>query len=307
MKLKKISLWVMPVAIALVFMPTLAARQANKTVYVTFLDDKGKPITDLTQDEIALAENAQERTIVSAKRATAPMSILLLGDTTKVAGGGGLAQDGKGGSGNSAGELIRDIRAAFSAFSKDIFAAGPTSEIGIMEFGQASIMVTDFTSKQENIEKGLTRLFPKPDADSVLLEAITEGSKELAKRANARRAIISINVEPSKELSKEPPNNIMNELGKAQAPLFSISLQKGDNRNNQRGVVLPQLAKQTGGRHATIVGQSALVDMLHSTAGFLLGQYEITYTRPAGPAPSALMVGVKRLNVTIYATRFPPK
>lgn len=307
MKLKTISLWVLPVALALGFVPAVAARQDTKTVYVTFLDEKGNPILDLRQDEIALAENGQERTIVSAKRATSPMSILLLGDTTKVAGSGGLAQSSKGGSGNAAGELIRDIRAAFSGFSKDIFAASPASEIGIMEFGQASITVQDFTSKPEDVEKGITRLFPKPDADSVLFEAITEGSKSLGKRPNARRSLISINVEPSKELSKEPPNNIMKELGKAQAPLFSISLQKGDNRNNSRGVVLPQLAKETGGRHEVIVGQSALVDLLHHTAGFLLGQYEVTYTRPAGPMPTLLQVGVKRLNVTIYATRFPPK
>ena len=307
MKLKQISLWVMPVAIALVFMPTLAARQATKTVYVTFLDAGGTPVTDLKQDEIHLAENGKELQITSAKRATGPMSIIMLGDTTKAAGGGGLEQGGKGGSSSSSGELIRDIRAAFSAFSKDIFAASPTSEIGIMEFGQASIMVTDFTSKPEDIDKGLTRLFPKPDADSVLLEAITEGSKELGKRANPRRALVSINVEPSKELSREPDNSIMKELGKAQAPLFSVSLQKGENRNAHRGVVLPQLAKQTGGRHEAIVGQSALVSLLKNTAGFLLSQYEVTYTRPAGPMPTALAMGVARPNVTIYATHFPPQ
>ena len=119
--------------------------------------------------------------------------------------------------------------------------------------------------------------------------------------------MVSINVEPGTELSREPPNNIMNQLGKAQAPLFSVSLQKGDNRNQSRGVVLPQLAKQTGGRHEIIVGQSALVMLLQNTVGFLNAQYEITYTRPAGPTPGALQVGTTRPNVTIYASRFPPQ
>jgi hypothetical protein len=99
----------------------------------------------------------------------------------------------------------------------------------------------------------------------------------------------------------------MTQLGKAQAPLFSVSLQKGDNRNQSRGVVLPQLAKQTGGRHEIIVGQSALVQVLQSTAGFLNAQYEVTYTRPAGPMPGALQLGTTRPGVTIYATRFPPQ
>jgi hypothetical protein len=305
MKLRTLSLWVLPAAMMLAVMPALAARQSTKTVYMTFLDAKGVPITDLKPNEIHVAENGKEVTVVSAARATAPMSILLLGDTTKAAGGGGMVK--RGGSDMAAGELIRDIRAAFSAFSKEILAASPESEIALMEFGQASITIQDFTNKLEDIEKSITRLFPKPDADSVLLEAITEGSKDIAKRKNGRRALVSINVEPSKELSKEPPNSIMAQLGKAQAPLFSISLQKGDAGNPQRGVVLPKLAKDTGGRHEQIVGQSALVDLLHDTAGFLLSQYEVTYTRPAGPMPGALQAGVERSGVTIYVTHFPPK
>lgn len=306
--LKRISLWVLPVAFALVFVPGLSARQAAKTVYVTFLDDKGNPITDLKQEEIALAENGQERPIVSAKLATAPMSVLMLGDTTKISGGGGLAQSAKGAAAQSAaGEVIRDIRAAYSEFSKTILGANPASELGIMEFGQASIMVTDFTSKQEDLDKGLTRLFPKPDADSVLLEAIVEGSKSLEKRKNGRRAIVAISVEPATENSKEPPNNMMKQLGKAQSPLFSVALQKGENKNPQHGIVLPQLAKETGGRHDVIVGQSALVNELKTVAGFLLAQYEVTYSRPAGPTPTVLQVGVRRAGVTIYATRFPPQ
>lgn len=303
MKLKNISLWILPVAIAMSFVPTLAARQRNKTVYVTFLDASGKPITDLRQDEIALAENAVERPIVSAKLATTPLSVMMLGDTTKAAGGGGF----NAASASSAGEMIRDIRAAFSAFSQDMLAANPATEIGLMEFGQASILITPYTSKIEDIEKGITRLFPKPNADSVLLEAITEAAKNLQTRKNARRAMVSINVEPSTELSKEPPNNIMNQLGKAQAPLFSVALQKGDNKNATRGIVMLQLAKNTGGRHEIIVGQSALVMLLKNTVGFLNSQYEITYTRPAGPMPGAVQLGTTRPNVTIYASRFPPQ
>jgi hypothetical protein len=303
MKLKNISLWVLPVALALAIVPSVAARQANKTVFVTFLDEKGTPITDFKDGEIALAENGVERPIVSAKLATTPMSVMMLGDTTKAAGGGGF----NAASASSAGEMIRDIRAAFSAFSKDMLAANPAHEIGLMEFGQASILVTNYTSKIEDIEKGITRLFPKPSADSVLLEAITEAAKDLGKRKNLRRAMVSINVEPGTELSKEPPNNILTQLGRAQAPLFSVSLQKGDNRNQSRGVVLPQVAKNTGGRHEIIVGQSALVQLLKDTAGFLNAQYEITYARPAGPMPGRLQLGVRRPNVTIYASQFPPQ
>jgi len=302
MKLKAISLWVLPAALAVLAAPAVAARQASKTVYVSFVDADGKPLTDLKPEEIHLAENGKELPITSAKRITTPISVMMLADTTKVAGGGGFSA-----SSSSAGELIRDIRSAFSAFTTDMLAADPANELGLMEFGQASITITDFTSSQQEIEKGITHLVPKPNADSVLLEAIQESSKDLEKRKNTRRAIVSINVEPGTELSKEPPNNIMKELGKAQAPLFSVSLQKGDNRNTQRGVVLPQLTKQTGGRHETIVGQSALVQLLKNIAATLNAQYEVTYTRPAGPTPQVLAMGVARNGVTILVTHFPPQ
>jgi len=292
---------------ALAVVPGLAARQATKTVYVTFLDEKGNPITDLKQDEIHVAENGKEVQVVSAKIATTPMSIIMLGDSTKAAGGSGMAQGGKGSSGTAAGDVMVDIRAALNAFSQQLLSKSPQSELSLVEFGQANVTIVPYTSKQEDLAKGITHLVSKPDADSVLFEAITEGSKDLAKRKNARHAIISINVEPSNEVSKEPPNAIMKELGKAQAPLFSVSLQKGEKRNNQRGVVLPQLATQTGGRHEVIVGQSALVDLLKQTADYLTAQYEITYTRPAGPMPAGIQFGVNRTGVKILATHFPPQ
>lgn len=304
--LKRLSLWVLPVALALAVMPTLAARQdSQKTIYVSVLDENNNPITDLKPDELGVFEGGVQRAVVSAKPATSPMSILMLGDTSKVAGGGGVDQKK---SASAAGEMIRDIRAAFSEFSKDILAGSPQSEIGLMEFGQASIMITKFTSKQADIEKGITRLFPKPDADSVLLEAILEGAKELSKLKNERRAMLSINVEPGNEASREPPNNILKGLAQSRAPLFSISLQKGDLRDQRRGIVLPQLAEQTGGRHQIIVGQSALVGLAKGVAAALLGQYEITYTRPAGPMPPGIQVGAKRAGkIMILASRFPPQ
>ena len=295
----------MPVAIALAFMPALAARQdSQKTIYVTVLDENNVPITDLKPEEIGVFEGGVQRAIVSAKRATAPMSILMLGDTSKVAGGGGVDQRKTA---QAAGEMIRDLRAAFSEFSKDILAASPESELGVMEFGQAAILITNFTSKPADIEKGITRLFPKPDADSVLLEAIMEGAKELDKRKNMRRAMISINIEPGNEASREPPNNILKSLAQSRAPLYSISLQKGDLRDQRRGVVLPQLAQQTGGRHQIIVGQSALVGLAKGVAAGLINQYEITYTRPAGPMPPGIQVGVLRQKAQIFASRFPPQ
>ena len=105
------------------------------------------------------------------------MSVLMLADTTKEAGGTGL--DRRSTSGSAAGELIRDIRAAFSEFTKQMLDRNAQSELALMEFGQASIMVTNFTSSGEEIEKGISKLIPKPSAALRLpLSGTRAGSSE---------------------------------------------------------------------------------------------------------------------------------
>lgn len=298
-------------AAAIVSLPAsrLAAfQEVTKTIYFTAVDAKsGKPITDLKAEELAAAEDGQFRPASALKKADTPVSILMLADTTKEAGGTGL--DRRSTSGSAAGELIRDIRAAFSEFTKQMLAANPQNELALMEFGQASIMVTNFTSNGEEIEKGITKLIPKPSAASVLLEAILESGKELDKRKNARRAIVSINVEPGDEQSREPPNNILKQLAKAHAQYFSVALQKGDLRNNARGMVVDGLTEAMGGRHDAIVGQSALVGILKQYGELINAQYEMQYSRPMGVNPQVLQIATRRPAGTVkfMVSKLPPQ
>jgi hypothetical protein len=308
----KIALFLMPVALVLTFGPRVAAHDQDgttKTVYATWLDKDGKAITDLGPDEIAVFEDGmkQPRQLVSMKRATTPLSIVMLADTSAAVGGAGL--DSRSSSATSAGDMMHDIRAAFSEFAKTMLAANPKNELALMEFGQASIMITDFTSNGAELEKSVMRLNTKPNAASVLLEGIMESSKELGKRPNARRAIIALNVMPDNEQSREPANNIMKELAKDRAAFFSVSLQKGDLRNASRGPILAGYADKTGGKRDVLVGQSALVDMLKSYADILNAQYEIAFMRPVGAPPQLIQLATapNRGAVKILHSKFPPQ
>ena len=313
-RIARVSLFLIPVALVLAFVPRVAARMqdgATKTVYATWLDTDGKPITDLGLDEIAVFEDGMkgQRPIVSVKHATEPISILLLADSSEAVGGGGIGATRRSASATAAGDLMADIRAAYTEFTKQMMAANPKNEVALMEFGQASIMMVNFTSNGDEITKALTRLVVKPDADSVLLEGIMESSKELGKRPNARRAIIAVNVLPDTERSREPMNNIMKQMAKDRATFFSASLQKGDLKNSVRGPVLEGFADKTGGKHDVIVGQSALVGVLKSYGDILNAQYEITFTRPAGAPPQVIQLATAptRGPVKILHSKFPPQ
>lgn len=283
-----------------------ATEQVEKVLYLTAVDENGKSVTDLRTDEVLIRESDGDREVVSVKRSTQPLAIEILADTSKQAGGTGMMSSQTSQTG--AAELIRDIRVAIAQFVRDIAAGSPDSQMQIMEFGQAAIPVTKMTSDVAELEKGVTRLFPKPNAGSLLLEAIIEASKELSKAKPSRRAIVTLNVEPGDEQSSAQIEKMHNELVKSRASLWAISLQVTNNKNQVRGLVLDRLTSNTGGRRESIQAQSALELMMKNIADNLLQQYEVTFRRPSGSkTPAAIAVGVRRDGLKLYASKIPPQ
>lgn len=297
------------VGLAALAVPGLnAGTQDTKTIYVTALDAKGQPVTDIRPDEMALAERDDAgqpvmREIVGVKRATAPMAIMLLADTSKATGGEGMKQRGK----VSGSELVRDVRVAFSAFVKTMAAASPETQMELMEFGQAAITIQSMTSNVSDLEKGINRLFPKNNMPAVLLEAINESAKILAKVETPRRAIVLLNVLPTDEQSRQQPNQMLQQVVNSGASVWAVSYNSGTVAADPRGVVLDALAKNTGGRRETIASESALELYMTNIARALANQYEVTFVRPAGSQPKLLQVGVTRQGLSLHTSIYPPQ
>ena len=286
--------------------PALTANeQEEKILYLTAVDQDGRSVTDLRTEEVLVREDNGDREVVSVKKSTKPLAISILADTTQQAGGTGMMSSQTSQTG--AAELIRDIRVAIGMFVKEISSRSPETEMQLMEFGQAAIPITKMTSNVADLEKGITRLFPKPKAASLLLEAIIESSKELSKTKAPRRAIVALNIEPGDEQSRQNIQQLHEELAKSRASLWAVSLQVGQNRNQARGLVLERLTANTGGRREFIQAQSALELMMKNIADNLLQQYEVTYKRPGGGKAQGVLVGVRRDNLKLYASRIPPQ
>lgn len=299
------ALVVVSAAVALTSPALTGWEQDEKILYLSALDAKGNSVADLKTTDVLVREDNQDREVVSVKVSTRPLQIVLLADTTKEAGDTGMMtrQDTAAG----AGELIRDIRLALLSFTRDIMAANPASKIEVMEFGQAAVPIVKLTSNLADLEKGLSRLFPKPNADSVLLEAIMDASKTLEKAKATRPIITVLNIEPSNELSIPTPDKMVEELRKSHAQLWAVSLQKTQATHQSRGLVLGTLTKNTGGRRESIVGQQALQNLFKQFAANMLGQYEVTYRRPAGTNAKYVQVGVMRNDLKLLANVIAPK
>ena len=142
-----------------------------------------------------------------------------------------------------------------------------------------------FVRDDAALNSGINKLVGRPGAASVLVEAIIDASERLAKLPSPRRAIVSLNIEPSNEQSREEPKKVNDALRKSRAQLWSVSLQKGDLRNPGRDVVLNAVTKNTGGTRDFINSPSALEGVLRHYADALTSQYrsDLQAPRVVGP------------------------
>ena len=270
--------------------PAARAQSAGeRSILFSAVDEAGKPVKDIKTDEILIREDGVDREVVSVKPSTETLNVMLLADTT-------AAVD----------EMLLDVRTALIAFVHQVHAVSPNAQISLMEFGQAAVTVVPFTTSDADLEKGINRLSGKPRSASVLLEAINAASNNLAKRPSPSRAIVSLNIEPGDEQSREEPKRIVESLRKSLAQLWCVSIQKGALKNPQRDVVLNVLTKNTGGDRQFIVGRSAIETHLKNFADALTSQYEATYKRP-GTKAQAVQIGVTRPGVRLHASGFAPQ
>jgi VWFA-related protein len=264
---------------------------ADKSIFVSALDESGKPVKDLTADEFAIREDGVDREVTGLKPATQTLNIVLLADTTK-----------------EADDFIQDIRNSLSAFVRQVHGSSADAQISLMEFGQAAVTMVPFTASTADLEKGINRVVGKPDADSVLLEALIAASNSLAKRPSPRRAVVVLNLEPSQERSREEPRAVNDSLRKSVAQVWAVSVQKGALKNPTRDVLLNSLTKGTGGQREFIVGRSAIETVLKGYADALTSQYELTYKRPdSARSAKVVQVGVRRQGLKLHASGFAPQ
>lgn len=290
--IRRWALLVSPV-LAVAAMPNAAARSApaaDKSIFVSALDASGKPVKDLTVEDFRLREDGTDREIVAVKPATDPLQIVVLADST-----------------TEADKLIRDVRVSLTAFVKQVHSTSPDAAISLMEFGQAAVTMVPYVTDDVALQGGITKLVGRPGAASVLLEAIIEAANSLAKRPSARRAIVSLNVEPTNEQSREEPKKINESLRKSLAQLWAVSVQSPNTslKNPTRDVVLNAVTRNSGGNREFINAPSALESVLVRYADALTSQYEVSYKRP-GSSAQVVQVGTVRQGITLHASGFAP-
>jgi hypothetical protein len=292
----------LPVALVALLFPAAPVQTqggVNKSIFLSVLDDAGKPVKDMVADDILIREDNADRQVVSVAPPSQPIAVAVLVDTAQ----GTRVTDAYG----TPEEYVRDMRTSVATFAKELLAHSPNAAVSLTEFGQAAITIVPFTSDPAAYEKGVNRLVARPGVGSVLLEALSQANSDLLKRPSTRRAIVSLNFEPADEQSKEDPNKIKEAFRKSGAQLWAVSVQRGGLKNSSRDLVLNDFAKASGGQRDHIVGISAVEGILKGYAEALTYQYEVVYKRPESGKPKVIQVGTPRQGIKLHASGFAPQ
>ena len=292
----------LPALLVTLLAPSLVARPqggVDKSLFLSALDEAGKPVKGLTADDILIREDNTDRTIVAVRPASQPISVAVLVDTaqgTRVTDAYGTPED-----------YVRDLRVAVGGFAKHLLAQSPDASVSLMEFGQAAITMVPFTRDPAVFANGVNKIVSRPGVGSVLFEALAQANNDLAGQPSARRAIVSLNLEPSDEQSRQEPKKIVESFRKSGAQLWAVSVQRGNLKTAKHDVVLNDFAKATGGRRDFVVGISAVEGILKNYADTLAGQYEVTYKRPESKKPAQIIMVGNTRGLKIHASGFAPQ
>jgi hypothetical protein len=274
--------------------PVAIQSSRERSILVTVLDQAGAPVRDVKPADLAVSEDGATREVIDVKPAADPLTIALLVDTSTPT----MGVDAP----------TQELRTGLATFVKTIQGASPESQIGLWEFAGAAVQTVKFTAKTEDLTKKILRMFPTRQSGGVLLEALVDASKELAKKAGHRRVIVSVSFN-SPEVSTIEPKLVAEAVGKAGGSFWAISIQSNATASTSsqggtptREVILDNVTARTGGRRLTGVAATALEAQLKSIADALLSQYELTYVRPAGAPDAARIDPVSRRGAKVLMT-----
>lgn len=255
------------------------AKLGDGVVYVNVTDDASKTLP-LTAADVTIKEDGRAREVLRVEKATGPVQIALLVDDSQAAQ-----------------SAIADLRAGLKAFVAKMLAANPESQIALITFGERPTLVTDYTSSAAQLERGISRIFARPNSGAYMLEAIVSATRGILKRDAARSHIIVVGTE-GVEFSNDHQERVLDDIAESGATLWALTLTAGPRANDtdetrNRSIVLGRGTVASGGRQDQVLANSAVTSRLDRLGDLILNQYAVTYGR------SDTLVPPKKIDVTV--------
>jgi Ca-activated chloride channel family protein len=284
-------------AISIAFGPAFAtgtaseasARQAGareRTLYASVVDKNGAPVSGLTADDFIVREDNARREVLRVSRAVEPMALAILVDNSAA------AEDD-----------IRNVRDGLTKFIEEMRAENDVAIIGLAD---RPTVLQDYTRNGELLKAAVGRLFAQPASGMMFLESIIEVGRGLGKREEPRANIVAILTDGA-EFSTQHYNQVLDALKSSGAALHALAIGNFGAANSDelrnRGVVLDQGPRRSGGERHQLLSSMAIDDELAKVARELKNQYKVVYGRPESLIPpQTISVTVSRPGLTARGT-----
>jgi VWFA-related protein len=268
--------------------PKRTSESRNREVYVSVLDNSGKPVTGLTAADFVVREDNVAREVLSAGPATEPLTIALTVDDSQAS--------------TSAMQFIRD---GLGRFFKRLDGK---AQIAMSTFGERPTPVVEYTDSTAQLEKGIGRLFARSGAGAYLLEALVELSRGIERREAKRPTIVVIAVENGTEFSNLYYAKVLEALKRSKATLHVLAIgtpsgSTSDEMRN-RNITIAEGTALTGGRRDQVLAESGLGDRMVQLADEMTNQYVVSYSRPETLIPpEKIEVSVSKSGLTVRAPK----
>ncbi len=232
----------------------------------TVLDDNGRIVNDLKQDNFHVFEDGVQQTIASFQHQDIPVSI-------------GILIDNSG--------SMRDKRLAVNTAALDLVkASNPQDEAFIVNFSDEAFIDQDFTSSIPKLRDGLAHIDSK--GGTALYDAVVASADQLAKGAKRPKQVLLIVTDGEDNASSLNLEQTIRRVQDLQGPVvYSIGLLFGDSgggreaRRAKRALQL--LSSETGGIAYFPKSLDYVDQICAEVARDIRNQYTIGYhsTKPA--------------------------
>ncbi len=254
------------------------------------MDEKGRTIRDLTQNDFRVWEDGVPQTINAFQHQDQPVSM-------------GILVDNSG--------SMRDKRAAVNAAAFHLLrASNPHDAAFIVNFSDRAYLDQGFTSDLVALNRGLSRF--DSHGTTALYDAVAASADELSKHAQHRKEVLLIITDGADNASHLTLQQAIRRVQDLGGPVvYSIGLEYDSTKEEGRQAreALQMLSRETGGlayfpnslddvdRVAAEVAQdirNQYVIAYHSTKPARLGGYRTVHVEARGPHGSKLIVRTRR-------------
>jgi hypothetical protein len=270
---------------AVLALPSSAAGQTPKLVYVTVVSATGAPVTDVQPGEFDVREGNLPRKIVRASLANDPMRIALIVDSSEVAD-----------------KMLNQVRSGLQVF----FDAIPqNTEIAMMTIGRQARLRLAPTADRKKLSDTASGFFGD-GGGTAALDGVMEGYNRFLRRVEARWPIlvfITTDGPVTGTVREDEFERYLKELQTSGVVAHAIVV--STRGNGVPTIVAMNVTQVTGGSYEAIAAPTALPDKMKALGERLASQfkqaasqYRVEYLSET-KEPLGVAVGVTRTGVKL--------